>query len=139
MPETRNTSCSHNCILVLGRRTQQAPPRAASSMSTSTGRRAFQFNLAWLIFWTFVCAIVAGVARAFVESGEEGREYLIVFSALGVWLGTTFVAIYLRVFLQRRWSRSAAMRQELAQLVQERREEHAQVRGESTSSPSPGP
>jgi hypothetical protein len=108
-------------------------------MATSTRSRAFQFSLAWLVFWTFVCAIAAGVARALVESGEEGWDYLIVFSALGVWLAMTFVAIYLRVFLQRRWNRSAAMREELEQLVKQRREEHTSARDEPTSSPSPGP
>jgi hypothetical protein len=90
-------------------------------MAPSIRHRAFQFNLAWLVFWMFVCALAAGVARSFVESGEEGWDYLICFTALGVWLGTTFVAIYLRIFLQRRWNRSAAMRDELELLVKQRR------------------
>ncbi len=108
-------------------------------MTNSTRNRAFQFSLAWLVFWTFVCALAAGVARSFVESGEEGWDYLICFAALGVWLGITFVAIYLRIFLQRRWNRSAAMRDELELLVKQRRAEREEATKQTTSSPSPGP
>jgi hypothetical protein len=92
-------------------------------MTPSTRQRAFQFSLAWLVFWTFICALAAGIARSFIDSGEHGWDYFICFSALGVWLAMTFVAIYLRIFLQRRWSKSAAMRDELERLVKERRTE----------------
>ncbi|MCI0360546.1 MAG: hypothetical protein L0211_18875 [Planctomycetaceae bacterium] len=106
---------------------------------TSTSRnRAFQFSLAWLVFWTFVCAVVAGTARSFIESGEQEWDYLVCFAALGVWLAMTFVAIYLRIFLQRRWSKSAAMRDELELLVKERRAERQPTSDRPTSSPSPG-
>jgi len=108
-------------------------------MSQSTRSRAFQFSLAWLVFWTFVCALAAGVARSFVESGEDGWDYLICFAALGVWLVMTFVAIYLRIFLQRRWDRSAAMRDELELLVKQRRAEREGASDQPTSSPAPGP
>jgi hypothetical protein len=92
-------------------------------MTPSTQQRAFQFSLAWLVFWTFICALAAGIARSFIDSGEHGWDYFICFAALGVWLAMTFVAIYLRIFLQRRWSKSAAMRDELERLVKERRTE----------------
>jgi hypothetical protein len=108
-------------------------------MPASTRRRVFQFSLAWLVFWTFVCALAAGIARALVESGEEGWDYLICFAALGVWLAMTFVAIYLRIFLQRRWDRAAEMRSELVLLIKQRRAEREQAGREPTSSPSPGP
>ena len=116
-------------------------------MATSIRSRAFQCSLAWLVFWTFVCALAAGVARSFVESGEEGWDYLICFTALGVWLVMTFVAIYLRIFLQRRWSRSAAMRDELELMVKQHRAEQKEASqkptpsasSSATSSPSPGP
>ena len=112
-------------------------------MATSTRSRAFQFSLAWLVFWTFVCALAAGVARAFVESGEQGWDYLICFSALAVWLAMTFVAIYLRIFLQRRWNKSAAMREELEFLVKQRRAEQQEASQKTTSSvtfsQAPGP
>ena len=108
-------------------------------MAISTRNRALQFSLAWLVFWTFVCALAAGVARSFVESGKEGWDYLICFTALGVWLGMTLVAVYLRIFLQRRWNRSAAMRDELERLVKQRRAEREEAKEQATSSPSPGP
>jgi hypothetical protein len=108
-------------------------------MNQSTRKRAFQFSLAWLVFWTFVCALAAGVARSFVESGEDGWDYLICFAALGVWLVMTFVAIYLRIFLQRLWDRSAAMRDELELLVKQRRAEREGAIDQPTSSPAPGP
>jgi hypothetical protein len=107
-------------------------------MSQSTRNRAFQFSLAWLVFWTFVCALAAGVARSFVESGEDGWDYLICFAALAFWLVMTFVAIYLRIFLQRRWDRSAAMRDDLELLVKQRRAER-DASDQATSSPVPGP
>jgi len=112
-------------------------------MSQSTRKRAFQFSLAWLVFWTFVCALGAGVARSFVESGQDGWDYLICFAALAFWLVMTFVAVYLRIFLQRRWDRSAAMRDELELLVKQRRAEREGTSDQPTSSttsfPAPGP
>jgi len=108
-------------------------------MSASTSNKALQFSLAWLLFWTLVCAVLAGITRAFADRGPRGLETIATLAILGLWLGTTFAAIYLRIFLQRRWNRSAAMRQELEQLVKQRRKEQAQSRGESISSPSPGP
>ena len=98
-------------------------------MSASTSNKALQFSLAWL----------AGTARALAEHGPRGVETIATLAILGLWLVATFAAIYLRIFLQKRWSRSAEMRQELAHLVKQRREQHAQVRGETTSSPSPEP
>jgi hypothetical protein len=108
-------------------------------MNQSIRNRAFQFSLAWLVFWTFVCALAAGLARLFIESGQEGQETLICFAALGVWLAMTFVAIYLRIFLQRRWDRAAAMRNELELLVKHRRAEGEGPSDQATSSPEPGP
>ena len=108
-------------------------------MNQSIRNRAFQFSLAWLVFWTFVCALAAGVARSFVESGENGWDYLICFAAIVVWLVMTCVAIYLRIFLQRRWDRSAAMRDELELLVKQRRAEREGPIDQATSSPAPGP
>jgi hypothetical protein len=92
-------------------------------MAPSIRNRALQFSLAWLVFWTFVCALAAGIARSFIENGKEGWDNFVCFAALGVWLAMTFVAIYLRIFLQRRWSKSAAMRDELELLVKEKRAE----------------
>ena len=74
-----------------------------------------------------------------VEHGEEGWENLIVFAGLTVWLITIFVAIYLRIFLQKRWDRSAAMRQELEQLVRERKAQREGADYPPTSSPSREP
>jgi cytochrome b561 len=116
-------------------------------MNPSTRNRAFQFSLAWLVFWTFVCALAAGIARSFIESGQDGLDILTCFVALGVWLAMTFVAIYLRIFLQRRWDRAAAMRDELEQLVKQRRAEleaandqpTTSATSSATSSPAPGP
>ena len=112
-------------------------------MNPSTRHRAFQFSLAWLVFWTFVCALAAGLARSFIASGQEGLAYLICFASLGIWLGATFVVIYLTIFLQRRWNQSAAMRDELELLVKQRRDqreaESDPATSSATSSPAPGP
>ena len=108
-------------------------------MSTNTRKRAFQFSLAWLIFWTFVCALAVGIGRSMVEHGEEGWDNLLLFGTLTVWLMSIFVAVYLRIFLQRRWDRSAAMRQELERLVSDHKAQRDADRPATTSSPSREP
>jgi hypothetical protein len=117
-------------------------------MAQTMRNRALQFSLAWLVFWTFVCAVAAGIARSFLAGGQEGLAYLLCFAALGIWLLATFVVIYLTIFLQRRWNQSAAMRDELEGLVKQRRAEREQASdaaaASATSSPAtsslgPGP
>ena len=61
-------------------------------MTPTNRNRAFQFSLAWLVFWTFVCAIVAAIARLFIESGKEGWGYFLCFAALGLWLAAPWLA-----------------------------------------------
>lgn len=75
--------------------------------------RPRQFSLAWLIFWTVICAAGAAIVRLFVERGETGIDYLVIACALAIWLGVTWLAIWRRVFSKRRWAKVRAHRREL--------------------------
>jgi len=79
-----------------------------------------QFSLAWLIFWTLICAVGAGIARLFVERGQAGIDYLVVVVAIAIWLGVTWLAMLHRVFSKRRWARVTARRRELETWSRER-------------------
>lgn len=92
-------------------------------MANTPDRSPFRFSLAWLLFWTLICAALAGAVRMFLDLGADGVEYLMLFAVFFAWLGFTGFWMWRRVFARRRWAKVDAQRTELANLVRERREE----------------
>lgn len=92
-------------------------------MADTPDRSPFRFSLAWLLFWTLVCAAMAGTVRMFLDRGAAGFECLLFFAAFVTWLGVTGLMMWHRVFARRRWQKVDAQRKELANLVRERRGE----------------
>jgi hypothetical protein len=92
-------------------------------MADTPDRSPFRFSLAWLMFWTLVCAALAGTVRMFLDRGAAGFECLIFFAIFTAWLAVTGLAMWHRVFARHRWKKVDAQRKELANLVRARRED----------------
>ena len=92
-------------------------------MADTPDRSPFRFSLAWLMFWTLICAALAGTVRMFLDRGAAGFNYLILFALFVVWLGVLGLTMWYRVFARHRWKKVDAQRKVLAKLVRERREE----------------
>ena len=106
-------------------------------MSESPGRNPFRFSIAWLMFWTLVCAALAGAVRMFLDLGSTGFDCLLVFTAFVIWLSVTGIAMWWRVYAPRRWAKVEAQRGEMARLVRQRREELSREAEEDADPPRP--
>jgi hypothetical protein len=102
-------------------------------------RDRFQFSLAWLLFWTTVCAILAGFARLVLAQGDRGFDLLLIFTAVGIWLAVTSIAVWHRIFARHRWKRVFAHRRELETLVRSRRAAMKDTLKDVDDNPPPNP
>jgi hypothetical protein len=86
-------------------------------------RNRFRFSIAWLMFWTLVCAALAWTARMLLDLGSAGQDYLLMFAAFVVWIAVLGLWMWWRIYARRGWAKVAVQRKELANLVRQRRAE----------------